>query len=183
MCSGCRGIDLKAGGRNKRVHRDAPKSNNPYLKLLVKVLAAGGPRGRAAAAESREGAVQRRSKEEAQQRALNEKKLSPAGADPLSQRAGGPRRHPPAYVWAPAGHGLTAGLGLAAPPCLALLSGERRACKEREGVTRAAPASLPSRPQLYRFLVRRTDSDFNKVGGAWRDARWGAGPLRLRTDG
>ena len=31
------GIDLKAGGRNKRVHRTAPKSDNPYLKLLVKV--------------------------------------------------------------------------------------------------------------------------------------------------
>lgn len=31
------GIDLKAGGRNKTVHRDAPKSQNPYLKLLVKV--------------------------------------------------------------------------------------------------------------------------------------------------
>jgi hypothetical protein len=33
------GIDLKAGGRNKRVHRTAPKSDNPYLKLLVKVRA------------------------------------------------------------------------------------------------------------------------------------------------
>ncbi|GAB4816368.1 hypothetical protein N2152v2_003414 [Parachlorella kessleri] len=31
------GIDLKAGGRNKRVHRTAPKSDNPYLKLLVKL--------------------------------------------------------------------------------------------------------------------------------------------------
>ena len=31
------GIDLKAGGRNKRVHRSAPKSDNPYVKLLVKV--------------------------------------------------------------------------------------------------------------------------------------------------
>eukprot|EP00887_Chlorella_sp_A99_P008232 scaffold12.g8232.t1 len=31
------GIDLKAGGRNKTVHRDAPKSQNPYLKLLVKL--------------------------------------------------------------------------------------------------------------------------------------------------
>jgi len=31
------GIDLKAGGRNKKVHRTAPKSDNPYLKLLVKV--------------------------------------------------------------------------------------------------------------------------------------------------
>ena len=33
------GIDLKAGGRNKKVHRTAPKSDNPYLKLLVKVRA------------------------------------------------------------------------------------------------------------------------------------------------
>lgn len=31
------GIDLKAGGRNKKVHRTAPKSNDPYLALLVKV--------------------------------------------------------------------------------------------------------------------------------------------------
>ncbi|PSC74470.1 60S ribosomal L18-3 [Micractinium conductrix] len=31
------GIDLKAGGRNKRVHRTAPKSDNPYVKLLVKL--------------------------------------------------------------------------------------------------------------------------------------------------
>lgn len=31
------GIDLKAGGRNKKVHRTAPKSDNPYIKLLVKV--------------------------------------------------------------------------------------------------------------------------------------------------
>lgn len=31
------GIDLIAGGRNKRVHRTAPKSENPYVKLLVKV--------------------------------------------------------------------------------------------------------------------------------------------------
>lgn len=31
------GIDIKAGGRNKTVHRSAPKSDNPYLKLLVKV--------------------------------------------------------------------------------------------------------------------------------------------------
>jgi large subunit ribosomal protein L18e len=29
--------DLKAGGRNKRVHRTAPKSENPYVKLLVKL--------------------------------------------------------------------------------------------------------------------------------------------------
>lgn len=32
------GIDLKAGGRNKKTHRAAPKSNDPYLALLVKVL-------------------------------------------------------------------------------------------------------------------------------------------------
>lgn len=31
------GIDLIAGGRNKRVHRTAPKSTNPYVKLLVKL--------------------------------------------------------------------------------------------------------------------------------------------------
>lgn len=31
------GIDLKAGGRNKKVHRTAPKSGNVYVKLLVKV--------------------------------------------------------------------------------------------------------------------------------------------------
>ena len=31
------GIDLVAGGRNKKVHRTAPKSENVYLKLLVKV--------------------------------------------------------------------------------------------------------------------------------------------------
>lgn len=31
------GIDLEAGGRNKKVHRTAPKSENVYLKLLVKV--------------------------------------------------------------------------------------------------------------------------------------------------
>lgn len=31
------GIDLRAGGRNKKVHRTAPKSDNPYLKLLVKL--------------------------------------------------------------------------------------------------------------------------------------------------
>ncbi|CAI7754806.1 unnamed protein product [Closterium sp. NIES-53] len=30
-------IDLKAGGRNKKTHRTAPKSRNPYLLLLVKV--------------------------------------------------------------------------------------------------------------------------------------------------
>mmetsp|Transcript_39845 Transcript_39845/g.88577 ORF Transcript_39845/g.88577 Transcript_39845/m.88577 type:complete len:188 (+) Transcript_39845:53-616(+) len=31
------GIDLKAGGRNKKVHRTAPKSENVYLRLLVKL--------------------------------------------------------------------------------------------------------------------------------------------------
>lgn len=31
------GIDLKAGGRNKKTARTAPKSDNVYLKLLVKV--------------------------------------------------------------------------------------------------------------------------------------------------
>ena len=31
------GIDLEAGGRNKTKHRTAPKSDNVYLKLLVKV--------------------------------------------------------------------------------------------------------------------------------------------------
>ena len=41
------GIDLNAGGRNKRVHRTAPKSENPYVKLLVKVRACVCMRGRA----------------------------------------------------------------------------------------------------------------------------------------
>jgi len=31
------GIDLIAGGRSKKVHRTAPKSENVYLKLLVKL--------------------------------------------------------------------------------------------------------------------------------------------------
>lgn len=31
------GIDLEAGGRNKKVCRTAPKSDNVYLALLVKV--------------------------------------------------------------------------------------------------------------------------------------------------
>ena len=31
------GIDLIAGGRSKKTHRDAPKSENVYLKLLVKL--------------------------------------------------------------------------------------------------------------------------------------------------
>ncbi|GFH31863.1 ribosomal_L18e/L15P domain-containing protein, partial [Haematococcus lacustris] len=30
------GKDLKAGGRSKKVHRTEPKSENVYLKLLVK---------------------------------------------------------------------------------------------------------------------------------------------------
>ena len=35
---GCsQGIDLEAGGRNKKTWRTAPKSENVYLKLLVKV--------------------------------------------------------------------------------------------------------------------------------------------------
>jgi len=39
ICAFChpQGIDLKAGGRNKKKHRTAPKSENVYLKLLVKV--------------------------------------------------------------------------------------------------------------------------------------------------
>ena len=31
------GIDLKAGGKSKKTKRTAPKSNDIYLKLLVKV--------------------------------------------------------------------------------------------------------------------------------------------------
>jgi large subunit ribosomal protein L18e len=31
------GIDLIAGGRNKKTTRTAPKSDNVYIKLLVKV--------------------------------------------------------------------------------------------------------------------------------------------------
>jgi len=31
------GIDLIAGGRNKKTHRTAPKTDNVYIKLLVKV--------------------------------------------------------------------------------------------------------------------------------------------------
>jgi large subunit ribosomal protein L18e len=31
------GVDIKAGGRNTRAKRTAPKSDNPYLKLLVKL--------------------------------------------------------------------------------------------------------------------------------------------------
>ena len=31
------GIDLEAGGRNKKKHRTAPRSDNVYLKLLVKL--------------------------------------------------------------------------------------------------------------------------------------------------
>lgn len=44
------GIDLKAGGRNKTVHRTAPKSENPYVKLLVKVRGGAGAVGRLGAA-------------------------------------------------------------------------------------------------------------------------------------
>lgn len=40
------GIDLIAGGRNKTVRRTAPKSDNPYIKLLVKVRARQGHAGR-----------------------------------------------------------------------------------------------------------------------------------------
>jgi hypothetical protein len=36
------GIDLKAGGRNKKKVRTAPKSDNVYLKLIVKVRDRGG---------------------------------------------------------------------------------------------------------------------------------------------
>lgn len=36
-CVCLQGIDLKAGGRNKKTARTAPKSDNVYLKLLVKV--------------------------------------------------------------------------------------------------------------------------------------------------
>jgi large subunit ribosomal protein L18e len=31
------GIDIIAGGRNKKTHRKAPKSDNVYLALIVKV--------------------------------------------------------------------------------------------------------------------------------------------------
>mmetsp|Transcript_20287 Transcript_20287/g.34008 ORF Transcript_20287/g.34008 Transcript_20287/m.34008 type:complete len:188 (+) Transcript_20287:119-682(+) len=31
------GVDLEAGGRNKKVNREAPKSDNLYIKLLVKL--------------------------------------------------------------------------------------------------------------------------------------------------
>eukprot|EP00850_Spirogloea_muscicola_P019093 SM000183S03987 [mRNA] locus=s183:94363:97693:+ [translate_table: standard] len=37
MCTSASGIDLVAGGRNKRTKRTAPHSDNVYLKLLVKV--------------------------------------------------------------------------------------------------------------------------------------------------
>ncbi len=39
------GIDLKAGGRNKKVARVTPKSENVYLRLLVKVHGANGAEG------------------------------------------------------------------------------------------------------------------------------------------
>lgn len=57
-CSGAQGIDLKAGGRSKKVARTAPKSENVYLALLVKVRGAAAPpcsqapRGCGARAES-----------------------------------------------------------------------------------------------------------------------------------
>lgn len=37
LCVCLQGIDLEAGGRNKKTARTAPKSDNVYLKLLVKV--------------------------------------------------------------------------------------------------------------------------------------------------
>jgi hypothetical protein len=37
MAALLQGIDLEAGGRNKKTWRTAPKSDNVYLKLLVKV--------------------------------------------------------------------------------------------------------------------------------------------------
>ncbi len=40
------GIDLEAGGRNKTKHRTAPKSDNVYLKLLVKVGTCGRATGK-----------------------------------------------------------------------------------------------------------------------------------------
>ncbi len=40
------GIDLEAGGRNKKTWRTAPKSENVYLKLLVKVSGSCGTSGR-----------------------------------------------------------------------------------------------------------------------------------------
>lgn len=81
------GIDLKAGGRSKKVHRTAPKSDNVYLKLLVKV------RGRA---------------------------LVPAAAK----------------------------------------GGEMNGGDDAES---ALPLLVLCPAQLYRFLVRRTESKFNKV--------------------
>lgn len=36
-CYASQGVDIKAGGRNTRAKRTAPKSDNPYLKLLVKL--------------------------------------------------------------------------------------------------------------------------------------------------
>lgn len=39
-CFSVQGIDLEAGGRNKKTWRTAPKSENVYLKLLVKVRTA-----------------------------------------------------------------------------------------------------------------------------------------------
>ena len=37
MFASSQGIDLIAGGRNKKTSRTAPKSDNVYVKLLVKV--------------------------------------------------------------------------------------------------------------------------------------------------
>jgi hypothetical protein len=37
LCRIIQGIDLVAGGRNKKTKRTAPKSDDVYLKLLVKV--------------------------------------------------------------------------------------------------------------------------------------------------
>ena len=41
-CCTLQGIDLEAGGRNKKTKRTAPKSDNVYLKLLVKVISGPG---------------------------------------------------------------------------------------------------------------------------------------------
>ena len=37
LCVVCQGIDLIAGGRVKNTNRTAPESQNPYLRLLVKL--------------------------------------------------------------------------------------------------------------------------------------------------
>jgi hypothetical protein len=116
------GIDLKAGGRNCKKHRDAPKSDNVYLKLLVKVRArAPAEVGCAAAGDTRaaaHGGVRRAAAEG-------------SCADPGAAAAGR----------SPCGHGR----GSVLTPC--------------------APPRLPPHPppQLYRFLERRTESNFNAV--------------------